>query len=423
MSKITEHSEWERDCPECGDTLYYSTKRYRNRADDSESVCRSCRKMPDSQKQKLSEYWTGKSRPNYPKTRRKQSEKTDWERNCPDCGNVLYYSTKGHMKEAIRKETVCDSCANYKYKKTFNDIITPEHIKQMRATKAGFTNWEEYLSRYPKKKQYQLEIRRQTRQQPLHELKDFDLWDEGKGLNGVDGALQLDHIVSIDSGWAQGIPPEYIAHISNLRIITWQENISKGSGELLGKALLCSAFPGTGKTYFYEASDKLVLDSDSSKFDKGYFPENYIQHIKDNASRADVICISSHKEVRDALVENGLEFKLIYPDRSLKEHYIDRYKQRGSPSEFIDLVETNWDNWMDEMENQGGCEHIVLQKDQFVSDVMGKFVKKSENAERSREVDFTDARVFAGIDHFMDILSDDEKELARHSANAIKEKE
>jgi group I intron endonuclease len=165
------------------------------------------------------------------------------------------------------------------------------------------------------------------------------------------------------------------------------------------EATLLSAFPGTGKTHFYEASDKLVLDSDSSKFDKKYFPENYIQYIKDNTSRADVICISSHKEVRDSLTASGLHFKLVYPDRSLKEHYLSRYKQRGSPSEFIELVESNWDNWMDEMENQVGCEHIVLQENQFVSDVM-------------RDHPVTTSQ-----------LSEDEKELARHSANAIKEKE
>jgi len=70
VSKITKKSEWYKDCPECGDTLYYSSNKNLTRANNNNSVCRSCRKMPDSMKVKLSEYFTGRSNPNYPKSRR-----------------------------------------------------------------------------------------------------------------------------------------------------------------------------------------------------------------------------------------------------------------------------------------------------------------------------------------------------------------
>ena len=32
--------------------------------------------------------------------------------------------------------------------------------------------------------------------------------------------------------------------------------------------------------------------------------------------------VSSHKEVREALVENGIFFTLVYPEPSIKEEYI-----------------------------------------------------------------------------------------------------
>ena len=79
-------------------------------------------------------------------------------------------------------------------------------------------------------------------------------------------------------------------------------------------AILISAFPGMGKSYAYnELKDKIrVLDSDSSKFDKSDFPRNYIEHIKNNIQNQDIIFISSHKEVRDALEDENINFDLFY---------------------------------------------------------------------------------------------------------------
>lgn len=141
---------------------------------------------------------------------------------------------------------------------------------------------------------------------------------------------------------------------------------------------IISAFPGTGKSYYCNnpsweqyVPDGFCCDSDSSKFDKTNFPQNYIDHIKqrilDGYAR---IFISSHKDVRDALVANGLEFTLVYPDKSLKEEYMKRYKDRGNSDQFLVLLEKNWENWIDECMNQSGCTHIVLKSGQFITDVI-----------------------------------------------------
>ena len=132
-----------------------------------------------------------------------------------------------------------------------------------------------------------------------------------------------------------------------------------------------SAFPGCGKShYFKNCSDKIVLDSDSSTFDKSDFPRNYIEHIKSNLGKADVIMVSSHKEVRDALVKNEIEFTLVYPESSIKEEYIQRYIDRGSPESFVNLLTNNWENWIGELSEQIGCEKITLNKGQYLSDVL-----------------------------------------------------
>ena len=145
--------------------------------------------------------------------------------------------------------------------------------------------------------------------------------------------------------------------------------MNKYISEILSKRTkLISAFPGTGKSYFFDNSFLKVLDIDSSNFDKSEFPENYIKHIKDNIGKVDVILISSHKDVRDTLLENNIKFTLVYPEKSLKDEYIKRYKQRGNDEKFITLLENNWDNWLEELNNQRGCEHIVLSKNEHISD-------------------------------------------------------
>ena len=135
--------------------------------------------------------------------------------------------------------------------------------------------------------------------------------------------------------------------------------------------MVISAFPGCGKShYFRNNSDKIVLDSDSSTFDKSDFPRNYIQHIKENIGKVYIIMVSSHKEVRDELVKNGIEFTLVYPESDIKEDYIQRYIDRGSPESFIKLLNNNWKNWISELEEQTGCDKVKLKKGQYLSDVI-----------------------------------------------------
>lgn len=96
-----------------------------------------------------------------------------------------------------------------------------------------------------------------------------------------------------------------------------------------------SGFPGAGKSYFatHCGSNLVVQDSDSSQFSwirpgerHPDFPQNYIQHIKDLLGTADIIFVSSHKEVRAALVEAGVPFMLVYPKRNAKAEFLARYR-------------------------------------------------------------------------------------------------
>lgn len=143
------------------------------------------------------------------------------------------------------------------------------------------------------------------------------------------------------------------------------------------KTKIISAFPACGKTYAFEKlNEKGYKILDSSQFSWCYdydpinsdqieeyrnpeFPSNYIQHIKENIGKVDYIFVSSHKEVRDALIENGIYFTLVYPDRSMKAEWVGRCFLRGSGEKFCQLIADNWDKWINEME-EVECDKWIL---------------------------------------------------------------
>lgn len=164
-------------------------------------------------------------------------------------------------------------------------------------------------------------------------------------------------------------------------------------------AKVISAFPGCGKSYYYKewsqyspenvwrkrnngeqvftaegflVGDK-ILDSDSSLFSWIYdeagnktdkrnpdFPNNYIQHIKDHLHTEDIIFVSSHKIVREALEKEGIKYTLIYPEKNMKDEWMRRFKERGNDEKFIKFQDEHWDEFISEMENETFPDKITL---------------------------------------------------------------
>lgn len=155
---------------------------------------------------------------------------------------------------------------------------------------------------------------------------------------------------------------------------------------IMKQTKIISAFPACGKTYAFEKLNNegyTVLDSDSSQFSWCYdynpvesdrveryrnpdFPKNYIQHIKENIGKVDYIFVSSHKEVRDALIDNDIYFTLVYPGRKMKAEWIGRCFLRGSGEKFCQLIADNWDKWIDEMEEIDDCDKWILGEDDSI---------------------------------------------------------
>lgn len=152
--------------------------------------------------------------------------------------------------------------------------------------------------------------------------------------------------------------------------------------------LIVSAFTGTGKTKFYNDWMKglhpeydLVLDSDSYKFKwilgingnrliNREFPNNYLEHIKMNIGEADIIFVSTHKEVINLLKQNNINFILIYPTNSvqIKQEYLQRYKNRNSDDDYIELIDKSWDLFMKDL-NEIDNKKIILKEKEYISNL------------------------------------------------------
>ena len=149
------------------------------------------------------------------------------------------------------------------------------------------------------------------------------------------------------------------------------------------ETMIISGFPGVGKSEFFKHQgrhNKTCLDSDSSNFswvkdENGNntternpdFPANYIEHIKSNMGKVDIIFISSHEKVRKALEEANMRYILVYPELNAKDEYIRRYKERGNSETFVSFICGNWENLINDMKNETFPIQMELEKSQYLS--------------------------------------------------------
>jgi hypothetical protein len=144
------------------------------------------------------------------------------------------------------------------------------------------------------------------------------------------------------------------------------------------ETLVICGFPGVGKSHAASNlhdpyNGEFVIDSDSSKFPKDGFPLNYLKSIyfDYHVNKPTLLFVSSHADVREGLINIKIPYVLVYPDKGLLGEYIQRYLDRGSNKAFIDLLFTNWNEWIDGCE-QEKTEKIKLTKGQFLIDAIFK---------------------------------------------------
>lgn len=104
------------------------------------------------------------------------------------------------------------------------------------------------------------------------------------------------------------------------------------------------------------------------------WPGNFVQDILKASDKLDVLYVSSHEEVRSALVEMGVWFYCVYPPIDAKREYLERYRGRGENIEYLELLSQKYEEWIRSMERQTGCSHVVVPSGCYLSDVLPEII-------------------------------------------------
>lgn len=141
------------------------------------------------------------------------------------------------------------------------------------------------------------------------------------------------------------------------------------------ETILCAAFPGTGKTYICEKTDINAVEVEYWKYrEKDLFKE-YIEDVKRYFGKADYIFIATDPAGLKLLNNEGFSITLVYPKNELRNEYLDRYIDRDSSCDFIGIFMKHWNIWIDELKGQKYCKHIVLEKGQYLLDILFNQIK------------------------------------------------
>lgn len=124
--------------------------------------------------------------------------------------------------------------------------------------------------------------------------------------------------------------------------------------------LILSGIAGVGKTTLEKTYPTRVRDFEStcwkwigggSEEHKGVlglernsaYPGNMMLDILDSLRTFDILCLSYHQEIRDALALHGLSCVYVFPCYGDTEEYASRYHNRGNTDYFVGRVIGNWD--------------------------------------------------------------------------------
>lgn len=136
------------------------------------------------------------------------------------------------------------------------------------------------------------------------------------------------------------------------------------------KTLIFACFCGTGKTYICDQTDINAIEIEYWKYKEEGLQKQYIRDVKKQIGNVDYIFLSTEPEGLKLLYEQGIDITLIYPKNELRNEYLDRYIDRDSPYDFIGTFMKHWHIWIDELKEQDYCKHIILNKNQYLSDVL-----------------------------------------------------
>lgn len=103
-----------------------------------------------------------------------------------------------------------------------------------------------------------------------------------------------------------------------------------------------------------------VVDLESTPFRRDW--STYARVAKHMLDSGYVVLVSCHSELREELRRHGTKYELWLPVDDQRDKYIQRYRERGSGDDFIELMSSNWD----EFRQVKDWEEVILVKDNLL---------------------------------------------------------
>lgn len=162
--------------------------------------------------------------------------------------------------------------------------------------------------------------------------------------------------------------------------------------------MIIAAHAGTGKTRFaqtifdavdficmpykYYLPDGLLsceeperMKADLSLELRDEWPDNYIKAVINQYNENRYVVIPPIMSVLKGLRNEEIPYILCYPERSAKDEYERRYKERGNTEGFLDIFTGCWDRFLDQMESDPGKHHIIMKRNEYLTDLLPRFTE------------------------------------------------
>jgi hypothetical protein len=158
--------------------------------------------------------------------------------------------------------------------------------------------------------------------------------------------------------------------------------------------MIIAGFTGVGKTLGVKMHPEGAIDFDSTaykyvvenspkanktqkaKLRRDIHPEwpfNYVDAIEEIIDDYKYLVIPSDIAVLSLLKERRIPFIVARPFREIEDEYRRRLTERGDREDLIDALIYNWESHFDSLERVGSCAQILLDIDEYLSDVIKDF--------------------------------------------------
>lgn len=135
--------------------------------------------------------------------------------------------------------------------------------------------------------------------------------------------------------------------------------------------LIISCFAGVGKNYAIKyLKDKGYKINTIEKY-KNFDKSKFSQNIKKLADKSDLLFIPYYLNFEKD-IDKDIEYILVYPELSLKNQYIDRYKKLKFSKNQIKYLSDNWEHMIKNCkENKYG---ISINQDTTLLDIIDPLI-------------------------------------------------